>query len=114
MSFPVEPERHQQSNPRNFLAPNPGPNPDISPAILFESFQNEEVNQELLQAVEATYRPLLKLMKVFGLYFEDVSLRRVGQHSSPQSTSSNTRVTSQQFTVALWLLVCGFMLLFLW
>lgn len=66
MSFPVEPERHQQPNPGNFLAPNPGPNPDASPAILFESFQNEEVNQGLLQAIEATYRPLLKLMKALG------------------------------------------------
>lgn len=107
MSFAIEPERHQQSNSGNFLAPNPGPNPDISPAILFESFQNEEVNQGLVQAVEATYRPLLKLMKAFGLYFEDVSLRRVGQNSSLQSTSFKHKGYISR-------IYCGFVVTGLW
>ena len=31
--------------------------------------KDENVNKELLQAVEEIYRPLLKLMKVFGAYF---------------------------------------------
>ena len=44
----------------------------LSPTV--SSLDDDQVNDEVLQAVEEAYKPLLRLMKFFGVYFGNTSL----------------------------------------
>ena len=48
-----------------------------------KSHAKENVNEELLKAVEEIYSPVLKMMKLFGAYFGDTSFNRLLNSSGP-------------------------------
>ncbi|XP_078371518.1 uncharacterized protein LOC144655178 isoform X1 [Oculina patagonica] len=43
--------------------------------------EQENVNEQLLKEIDEVYSPVLKLMKLFGIYFGDASLRRCLAHT---------------------------------
>ena len=47
-----------------------------------ESQEQENVNERLFKEVEDVYRPLLRVMKIFGIYFGDVTLKHFRDTSS--------------------------------
>lgn len=73
MSIQVHPKEHCLPDTGNYLMSNQRPKPEMhrSKCTLVESLPQEVVNKDLLQAVEKVYKPLLVLMKCFGLYFDD-------------------------------------------
>ena len=59
---------------------------DVS--LVQSTFHDGNVNDEVLQAIEEAYKPVLKLMKLFGAYFGDTSLDNLIQASSPRRKKS--------------------------
>ena len=53
---------------------------DVS--LVQSTFNDGNVNEEVLQAIEEAYKPVLRLMKLFGAYFGDTSLNNLIQASS--------------------------------
>ena len=52
---------------------------DVS--LVQSTFNDGIVNEEVLQAIEEAYKPVLRLMKLFGAYFGDTSLNNLIQTS---------------------------------
>ena len=47
----------------------------VSPTV--SSLSDDKVNEEVLQAVEEAYKPVIRLLKFFGVYFGDTSLNNL-------------------------------------
>ena len=45
--------------------------------FIVEIPERENVNEQFLKAIDEVYSPLLKLMKLFGIYFGDATLKRL-------------------------------------
>ena len=59
-----------------------------------ESSQTEEnVNKELLQAVQGVYSPVLKTMKLFGAYFGDTTFNRLVHVQAPGSCNKQSYIS---------------------
>ena len=52
---------------------------DVS--LVQSTFNDGNVDEEVLQAIEEAYKPVLRLMKLFGAYFGDTSLNNLIQTS---------------------------------
>ena len=59
---------------------------DVS--LVQSTFNDGNVNEEVLQAIEEAYKPVLRLMKLFGAYFGDTSLNNLIQASPPRRKES--------------------------
>ena len=63
--------------------------PATNDVSLGQSTLNDgNVNEEVLQVIEAAYRPVLRLMKLFGAYFGDTSFNSLVQVSSRRRNES--------------------------
>jgi len=49
--------------------------------FVVEIQERENANEQLLKAIDEVYSPLLKLMKLFGIYFGDATLKRLAYSS---------------------------------
>ena len=83
MPIQVHPKEHCLPDPGSYLMSNQRPKPEVrrSKCTLVESLPQEVVNKDLLQAVEKVYKPLLVMMKCFGLYFDDEPISGLAQTS---------------------------------
>lgn len=79
--------------------------PEINDGTFAESRRSKEnVNEELLRSLEEIYRPVLKMMKLFGTYFGDTSFNRLVNSSGPCRKQSNiTRFYCGVVVAGLWL-----------
>ena len=59
---------------------------DVS--LVQSTFNDGNVNEEVLQAIEEVYKPVLKLMKLFGAFIGDTSLNNLIQTSSRRRKES--------------------------
>ena len=102
MSSRVKPNEACFPSANITLVSNPG-QPGMGNTTFAESSQNEEVNKELLQAVEGIYSPVLKVMKIFGMYFGDVTFNHLSQCSpSFRKPSYISRLYCGVVVVGLW------------
>ena len=73
----------------------------LSPAV--STLNDGNVNEEVLRAIEEAYKPVLRLMKLFGAYFGDTSLNNLMQASSRRRKESYiSRFYCAVVVVGLW------------
>ena len=66
----------------------------MSHSSLDESSQTkEDVNKDLLRAVEEVYSPVLKTMKLFGVYFGDTTFNRLVHVQTPSSCNKQSYIS---------------------
>ena len=89
--------------------------PAIGDVSLVEPVQEREhVNKHLLKAIDEIYSPVLKLMKLFGIYFGDTNLKHLVYASGSSRKRSNpARIICVLVVAGLWLnVVMGVMDIF--
>ena len=71
--------------------------------LVQSTFNDGNVNEEVLQAIEEAYKPVLKLMKFLGAYFGQTSLNNLIQAASRQRKESYiSRFYCAVVVVGLW------------